>query len=75
MKLVVVFAVLAAFGILRFRRTNLLTWAITWWAGIYVLFRFGFSAPIPTSVISIYMGIVTLAIVAYGSSSEARRVG
>src|SRR4029079_13627386 len=44
-----------------------------WWAGIYVLLRFGFTAPIPSSVISIYMGIITLAILAYVSSSQARR--
>jgi hypothetical protein len=30
-----------------------------WWIGIYVLLRFGFTAPIPSSVISIYMGIVS----------------
>lgn len=73
MKIVVVLAVLVAFGLLRFRRVNLLTWAIAWWAGIYILLRFGFTAPIPSSVISIYMGIVTLAILAYVSSSQHRR--
>jgi hypothetical protein len=73
MKILIVVAVLAAFGVLRFRRANLLTWAIAWWAGIYVLLRFGFTAPIPASVISIYMGIVSLAILAYVSSSEERR--
>jgi mono/diheme cytochrome c family protein len=73
MKLLIVVAVLVAFGILRFRRTNLLTWAIAWWAGIYVLLRFGFTAPIPASVVSLYMGIVTIAIFAYVSSSEERR--
>ena len=73
MKLLVLVAVLAAFGVLRLRRTNLLTWAIAWWVGIYVLLRFGFTAPIPASVVSLYMGIVTIAILAYVSSSEERR--
>jgi mono/diheme cytochrome c family protein len=41
--------------------------------GIYVLLRFGFTAPIPSSVISIYMGIVSAAILAYVSSSQERR--
>ena len=41
--------------------------------GIYILLRFGFTAPIPSSVISIYMGIVSIAILAYVSSSEQRR--
>jgi Cytochrome C oxidase, cbb3-type, subunit III len=73
MKILVVLAVLAVFGILRFRRANLLIWAIAWWAGIYILLRFGFTAPIPSSVISIYMGISSLAILAYMSSSRERR--
>jgi mono/diheme cytochrome c family protein len=73
MNLVVVLAVLAVFVGLRFRRTSLLTWALVWWVGIYVLLRFGFAAPIPSSVVSLYMGIVTIAILAYVSSSQERR--
>jgi hypothetical protein len=65
MKILVVLAVLAAFGLLRFLRANLLIWAGAWWLGIYVLIRVGFVAPIPSSVINIYMGIVTLAVLAY----------
>jgi hypothetical protein len=41
--------------------------------GIYVVLRFGFTAPIPSSVISIYMGISSIAILAYMSSSQERR--
>ena len=48
-------------------------WAVAWWVGIYVLLRFGFTAPIPSSVVSLYMGIVSLAILAYVSSSQERR--
>jgi Cytochrome C oxidase, cbb3-type, subunit III len=73
MNILVVVAVVAAFGLLRLRRSNLLLWAAAWWVGIYVLLRFGFRIPIPASVISIYMGIVTLAILAYLSSSQDRR--
>jgi Cytochrome C oxidase, cbb3-type, subunit III len=73
MKILVVLAVVVVFGLLRFRRANLLTWALAWWVGIYILLRFGFIAPIPSSVISIYMGIVSLAILAYVSSSQQRR--
>ena len=61
------------FGLLRLRRANLLLWAGAWWVGIYVLLRFGFTAPIPSSVVTIYMGIVSLAILAYVSSSQERR--
>jgi hypothetical protein len=73
MKILVVLAVVAAFGLLRMRRANLLLWAGAWWVGIYVLLRFGFTIPIPASVISIYMGIVSIAILAYVSSSQPRR--
>ena len=73
MNIPIVMAVVVAFGLLRFSRANLLLWAITWWAGLYVLLRFGFTTPIPASVISIYMGIVSLAILAYLSSSQERR--
>ena len=73
MNILVVLAVAAVFGLLRFRRANLLMWAVAWWVGIYVLLRFGFTAPIPSSVVSLYMGIISIAILAYVSSSEERR--
>jgi hypothetical protein len=73
MNLIVVLAVVAVFAVLRFRRVNLLVWAIAWWIGIYVLLRFGFTAPIPSSVVTLYMGIVSIAILAYVSSSQERR--
>jgi hypothetical protein len=73
MKLLVLLAVLVVLGLLRVRRANLLMWAIAWWAGIYVILRFGFTAPIPSSVVSLYMAIVSIAIAAYMSSSQDRR--
>jgi Cytochrome C oxidase, cbb3-type, subunit III len=73
MKIPIVLAVAIAFGLLRFLRANLLLWAGAWWIGIYILLRFGFTAPIPSSVITIYMGIVSIAILAYVSSSQERR--
>jgi mono/diheme cytochrome c family protein len=73
MKILVVVAVLAVFGLLRLRRANLLLWAVAWWGGMYVVLRFGFTTPIPVSVISIYMGIISIAILAYLSSSQQRR--
>ena len=73
MNIVVLLAVVIVLGLLRYRRANLLVWAVAWWAGIYVILRFGFTAPIPLSVVSLYMAIVSLAIVAYMSSSQERR--
>jgi cbb3-type cytochrome c oxidase subunit III len=73
MNILVVLAVLVVFGLLRFRRANLLMWAIAWWAGLYIVLRFGFAAPIPSSVVALYMGIISIAILAYVSSSQERR--
>lgn len=73
MNLLVVVAVVAVLGLLRLRRTSLLMWAGAWWIGIYLLLRFGFTAPIPASVVTLYMGIVSLAIVAYVTSTQERR--
>jgi hypothetical protein len=73
MNILVLLAVAAVFVALRFFRANLLMWAGAWWAGIYVLLRFGFTAPIPSSVVSIYMGIISMAMLAYVSSSQERR--
>jgi hypothetical protein len=73
MNLLVVLAVIAGFGLLRLRRVGLLPWVGAWWVGIYVLLRFGFTAPIPASVVTLYMGIVSLAILAYATSSQERR--
>jgi mono/diheme cytochrome c family protein len=73
MNILIVIGVLVAFSLLRWRRTNLLTWAIAWWVGIYIVLRFGFTAPIPSSVLSLYMAIVSGALLAYMSSSDVRR--
>jgi mono/diheme cytochrome c family protein len=68
-----VLAVVAVFVFLRFRRAGTFTWALACWAGLYVLLRFAFKTPIPVSVVHLYMGIVTLALAAYVTSSERRR--
>jgi mono/diheme cytochrome c family protein len=73
MNLLVVLAVLAVFGILRFLRVNLLAWAAAWWIGMFVLIRFGFATPVPFSVVAIYMGIISIGLLAYISSSETNR--
>src|SRR5687768_10240645 len=73
MNILVVLAVAVVFALLRFRRTNLLIWAGAWLVGTYVFLRFGFTVPIPSSVVSLYMGIISIAILAYVSSSQERR--
>src|SRR5262245_15582975 len=73
MNLLVLLPVLVVFGLLWWRRANLLVWALAWWVGCFDLFRVGFTAPSPSSVIAIYMGIISIAILAFISSSEQRR--
>jgi mono/diheme cytochrome c family protein len=69
----VVLGVVVVFVVLRLRRARSLTWTLACWAGIYALVRFGLQTPIPFSVVQIYMGITTLALAAYVSSSATRR--
>jgi mono/diheme cytochrome c family protein len=73
MNLLVLLPVGVVFMLLAWRRVGLITWALAWVAGLFVLFHFGFTVPIPASVQWIYMSIVSLALVAYVTSSDARR--
>ena len=73
MNLLVIVAVLFVFALLAWRKVPLLAWGLAWWAGIFTVLRWGFLIPIPLSVLTIYMSIVTLAIVAYLTSSDERR--
>ena len=75
MKIWIVLLILAAFALLRWRKAGTLTWALAWWVGFFVALRWGFTVPIPSSVIFIYMGITTLAVLAYVTSSAERRRG
>lgn len=53
-------------------RAGTFLWTLASWASVWVLLRFGFKVPVPQSVISLYMGITTLAAVAYVTSDRAR---
>jgi mono/diheme cytochrome c family protein len=58
--------------LLRMRRAGTLLWTLTTWFEVLILLRFGFAVPIPQSVVILYMGIVTLATIAYVTSSRER---
>jgi mono/diheme cytochrome c family protein len=73
LKIPVVLAIVAVFAFLRFRKAGLMTWALAWWLGVFTLVRFGFAVPIPASVVMLYMGITSLALLAYVTSSAERR--
>jgi mono/diheme cytochrome c family protein len=57
---------------LRFLRPNALAWAAAWWLALWVFFDFGFAVPIPSSVVKLFMGIITLAILSYISADSGR---
>jgi mono/diheme cytochrome c family protein len=59
--------------VLQLRRAKSLAWTLAVFLGTFAFLRYGFRTPIPSSVIQIYMGITTLALAAYVSSSETRR--
>jgi hypothetical protein len=73
LRLWVVLAAVALFVLLRLRRAGSFAWAVGCWAALYAFLRFAFVTPIPSSVIHLYMGIVTLALAAYVSSAARRR--
>lgn len=64
--------IVVAMLVLRWRRPGAFAWALAWWVAIWAGLRFGFVVPIPASVLKLYMGIVTLSVLAYVSSSRQR---
>jgi mono/diheme cytochrome c family protein len=73
LRLPIVLAVVALFVVLHLRRARTLAWALACWAGLYTVLRFAFVTPIPSSVVRLYMGIVSLALAAYVTSAARRR--
>ena len=73
MNLAVIGTVIAVMLVLLATRLlNLLAWAVVWFVGLYVIFNHGFTNPVPASVVTIYMGIAGLAMMAYILSTQER---
>ncbi|RMH22429.1 MAG: cytochrome c [Acidobacteria bacterium] len=68
----VIVPVFAALIALRWRRTSMLTWFAAWWIGMFLVVRYGFTVPVPMSVVKLYMGLVTAALVAYVLTDAGR---
>jgi mono/diheme cytochrome c family protein len=75
MKPLVLLAIAALLLILRWRKVNMLTWAIAWFLAMWVGIKWGFVTPVPGSVVKLYMGIVALSIFSYVTSSDERKEG
>ena len=58
--------------VLHRRRVGSFAWTLATWVSIWIFLRFGFTVPIPQSVITLYMAIASGATAAYVSSSRER---
>lgn len=54
------------------RRAGSFLWTLASWFSVLIFLKFGFTVPVPQSVVSLYMGIATLATVAYVTSGRER---
>ena len=57
---------------LRFARLNMIGWMVVWWIGVWVAVRFGVDPPMPSSIVGMFMAIVTIGLIAYISSDQER---
>ncbi len=64
--------IVAAMLLLRFLKPNALVWAIAWWFGFYLMATRGIDPPVPSSVVSMYMGVVTIILAAFLTSAADR---
>ncbi len=72
MNLLVVLPILVALIVLRVLKVGLLVWAVAWLLALYLALGYGFTVPIPASVLSLYMGIAVLTVLTYVVSSHQR---
>jgi mono/diheme cytochrome c family protein len=54
------------------RRAGTFVWTLATWLSIWIFVRFGFTVPVPQSVVKLYMAIATGATAAYVTSSAER---
>ncbi|RMG68633.1 MAG: cytochrome c [Calditrichaeota bacterium] len=64
--LVVLILALVLLG-LRFLRLSRVLWVPVWWLASYVFLVYGIEPPLPRSIILMFMGIITLSLLAYFS--------
>jgi mono/diheme cytochrome c family protein len=68
----VVLPVAAALVGLRWLRPGVLGWVAAWWLAAFVVLRFGFTVPVPGSVLKIYLGILGAALLVHLFSDRGR---
>lgn len=68
----VLIGIVVVMAALRFARLNMLAWLVVWWVGVWAAVRFGVEPPMPASIVGMFMGIVTIGLIAYASSDAER---
>lgn len=72
MNWIVIVLTVAAIVVLRRFKLGMLAWLASCWAAAFIFVRFGFDVPVPMSVVKLYMGIVSGALLAYVLSDRER---
>lgn len=72
MNVLVVLAIIAAMVGLRFLKPNIIIWSLAWWFAVYGMATWGIDPPVPSSVVNMFMGIVTIALLAYVTAAGGR---
>lgn len=65
MNLLVVLPIFVVMMVLLFLKLNRLTWMVAWWIAIYVILNFGVNPPLPSSIILMFMAIISLSLLVY----------
>ena len=56
----------------RFAIFNALFWAIAWWIAIYIILKYAISPPLPSSIVRMFMAIITIALFFYITADTER---
>ena len=70
MNIVVLIAIIIGMFALRFVKLNILGWMAAWWIAAFLLLTYAIDPPIPVSIIIMFMGIITLALLTYLSTNS-----
>jgi mono/diheme cytochrome c family protein len=74
MNLWVLLPILGGLFLLRFLKPNIVLWMIAWWAACLAILKYGVQPPMPSSIVGMYMAIVTVALLLYLSADSGRLV-
>lgn len=72
MNLYVVVPAVVVLVVLRLVKAGLAAWVAAWWIALFVTLKWGIEPPVPHSVITMYMSIASISLVAYVMSSRKR---